>query len=85
MQRWRKKIILVATVFAITGASSGATGSANYSYDGIGRLVTALYDNGMCVVYSYDQNGNRTSQINSTAVSAATWGTGVWGCFVWTP
>lgn len=78
-------MLLATLTLAIAAASSGATSSADYNYDAAGRLVTARYDNGMCIVYVYDQNGNRTSQTNSTASASANWGTGVWGCFVWTP
>jgi YD repeat-containing protein len=80
--RWRAAFLAAATL-VMTGVASGATGSVNYSYDPTGRLTTALYDNGMCVAYSYDQNGNRVSQINSTTSSSATWGTSAWGCFLW--
>ena len=66
---------------------SGSIASAIYTYDQIGRLTTALYDNGVCVAYAYDANGNRTSQINTLAGAPASpiWSSGVWGCFPWTP
>lgn len=60
--------------------------SASYVYDQLGRLTNALYDNGTCVAYQYDPNGNRTSA-NVTApgpASSPNWGSGVWGCFYWT-
>jgi YD repeat-containing protein len=60
--------------------------SASYVYDQLGRLTNALYDNGTCVSYQYDPNGNRASQ-NITASGPANspnWGSGVWGCFHWT-
>lgn len=56
-----------------------------YTYDGAGRVTTALYDNGTCVVYTYDANGNRTA--NTVAApgtpNTPTWGTGAFGCFKW--
>jgi YD repeat-containing protein len=58
--------------------------STSYTYDELGRLTTAVYDNGLCVAYAYDATGNRTSQSNASASSAPTWGSGVWGCFLWT-
>ncbi len=66
---------------------NGSIASAIYTYDQVGRLTTALYDNGICVAYAYDANGNRTSQINTLAGAPASpiWGSGVWGCFLWTP
>jgi len=62
-----------------------AEGATYYEYDPLGRLTTALYDNGLCVVYSYDANGNRTSQTNyeTPQVSPALWGAETWGSFVW--
>lgn len=61
--------------------------STSYTYDMVGRVTTAIYDNGMCVAYSYDATGNRTSQSNTIATAAETpiWGDGVWGCFQWAP
>ncbi|MBN9488402.1 MAG: RHS repeat protein [Alphaproteobacteria bacterium] len=61
--------------------------SASYSYDPVGRIAVARYDNGMCVIYIYDANGNRTSQTNASTGGPVTptWGTGTFGCFVWSP
>jgi YD repeat-containing protein len=86
-QRWRGKARLVASVLTVVGVllPNAASGSADYSYDPVGRLATVRYDNGLCVAYAYDQNGNRTSQANTTSGAVATWGTGLWGCFKWTP
>lgn len=60
--------------------------SVLYTYDQLGRVTTALYDNGTCIAYSYDANGNRLSQTNTASGSpeSPTWGSGVWGCFIWT-
>ena len=33
-------------------------GSIKYTYDGAGRLVRAVYDNGAVISYTYDNNGN---------------------------
>ena len=81
----RLTAIAVTLIAALSPESAAA--SINYGYDQLGRVVTALYDNGTCVLYGYDPAGNRTSQ--SITVSGApetpTWGTGTWGCFNWTP
>jgi YD repeat-containing protein len=60
---------------------------ARMSYDRAGRVTSALYDNGLCITFSYDSNGNRTTQLNSSSTTPQTpvWGTGTFGCFVWTP
>lgn len=63
-----------------TGPALAANGSVAYTYDALGRLVTASYDTGVCIAYTYDANGNRLSEkiLVTTAGS-----TGVWGCFNW--
>lgn len=85
----RAKTLLAVPAAALFGIliAGGANASAYYGYDPIGRVTTALYDNGVCVVYAYDANGNRTSQTNTASgpPEAPTWGSGVWGCFSWTP
>lgn len=57
-----------------------ANGSVSYTYDALGRVTTASYDTGVCILYSYDANGNRLSETINVTVSGAT---GVWGCFNW--
>jgi YD repeat-containing protein len=83
-----RKMIYVAfflVVPHITYAST-STASAQYTYDQLGRVTTALYDNGTCIAYTYDANGNRTAQSFTTSGTPASpvWGSGVWGCFPWT-
>ncbi|MBS0524380.1 MAG: hypothetical protein JSS04_12195 [Proteobacteria bacterium] len=59
-----------------------------YGYDKVGRLTFAHYDDGTCILYIYDVNGNRTSQTIASPGSGPgtpTWGTGAFGCFYWTP
>ncbi|MGH7025088.1 MAG: hypothetical protein ACREEB_16080 [Caulobacteraceae bacterium] len=80
--------LLSALILALATASSAhaATASVQYTYDPLGRIATALYDNGVCVAYTYDPSGNRTSQSNTTSAipESPVWGAGVWGCFQWT-
>jgi YD repeat-containing protein len=72
---------------SITTTAYAANGSVAYTYDSLGRIITTLYDTGICIVYAYDANGNRTSQtINVGGTpTTSTWGSGVWGCFNWSP
>src|ERR1700688_4544520 len=83
----RAKALLTATLVALPGIlfPLGAVGSVLFSYDPLGRVTTALYDNGLCIAYGYDASGNRTAQTNtiSSAPESPTWGSGVWGCFSW--
>jgi hypothetical protein len=77
--------MLVCAVAAATAAGAftlayAANGSVAYSYDALGRVTTASYDTNVCIVYTYDPNGNRLSEtINVTTAGT----TGVWGCFNW--
>jgi len=82
---FRLSVVLPLLAIAAIGAAA-ATVSATYTYDPVGRLTTALYDNGTCVAYGYDAAGNRTLQTNTIggAPVSPTWGSGVWGCFPWT-
>jgi YD repeat-containing protein len=83
------RITLRLSVFAAIGlfVSFGVKASAMFSYDAAGRVTSALYDNGLCISYAYDANGNRTAQVNTNAAGPLTpvWGTGTFGCFNWTP
>ncbi|HLJ64986.1 MAG TPA: RHS repeat domain-containing protein [Stellaceae bacterium] len=82
---WFRTVALVAAVMLMplhspgTEAALAANGSVVYLYDALGRVVTASYDTGACIGYSYDANGNRTSQ----SITVAGGGTAVWGCFTW--
>ncbi len=86
LRRFGAKLAASAILALIAFLPISADASVLYTYDGVGRIATALYDNGLCVVYAYDANGNRTSQTSTTGETPAspTWGTGVWGCYRWT-
>lgn len=78
----------VMAIAAMTIPGSALGSGVVYGYDVVGRVTSALYDNGTCLVYAYDANGNRTSRIVTSAGGAPqtpTWGTGTFGCFSWTP
>lgn len=67
-----------------------ANGSVVYTYDALGRVLTASYDTGVIVIYTYDANGNRTQQVinvntatlswtaTATPCTANCWGAGLW-------
>ncbi|MBN9090211.1 MAG: RHS repeat protein [Reyranella sp.] len=78
---------MLATVVAVAAPGALLAASTAFTYDETGRVRTARYDNGACVVYAYDASGNRTSQVISSggAPTTPTWGTGTFGCFYWTP
>jgi uncharacterized protein RhaS with RHS repeats len=73
-------VLLACAIATPTLSYAQTNGSVAYTYDALGRVTTASYDTGVCIVYKYDANGNRLSEtINVTAAGA----TGVWGCFNW--
>jgi YD repeat-containing protein len=79
-------LLTVLLIMCGISETRAANGSVAYTYDALGRVATVSYDTGVCIIYSYDANGNRTQQtINVGSASSAVWGTGVWGCFTWTP
>ena len=91
IKRLRTGFVAIFTAIALLGISGvgpalAANGSVAYTYDALGRVTTVSYDTGVCLIYAYDANGNRTSEtVNVGSASTGVWGTGVWGCFNWTP
>ena len=84
MRRFAVMTGLMLALLAMRPATA-ANGSVAYTYDALGRVTTSSYDTGVCVIYTYDANGNRLSQtVDVNTGNAPTWGTGIWGCFQWT-
>jgi YD repeat-containing protein len=52
-----------------------ANGSVTYTYDALGRVLTANYDTGVIVIYTYDANGNRTQQVINVNTATLCWNT----------
>mgnify|MGYP001495216146 CR=1 FL=1 len=79
------KLLAAIVVLALLSAlsSSDVDASTAYTYDQNGRLLTAQYDNGSCIGYQYDANGNRTQ--GTTVSVGPIWGSNLWACFAWTP
>lgn len=49
-------------------------------------LMVLISTGDLCVTYSYDANGNRIAQSSHVfGTPGAVWGSGVYGCFNWTP
>jgi hypothetical protein len=61
----RATFAMVAALFASL-AASGAMAGVNYTYDTLGRLSVAAYDNGKEIDYHYDPAGNRTQVVTQT-------------------
>lgn len=76
--------------FSASEPADAANGSVTYTYDALGRVITAAYDTGVIIIYSYDANGNRTQQVinvnTGTLVWTATGGScssNCWGGSLW--
>jgi YD repeat-containing protein len=85
---WQKQGLAAAGLLVgLVVLPSEADSSSDFTYDLVGRVTTALYDNGSCIAYGYDANSNRAFQTNTIAGApeSPTWGSGVLGCFKWTP
>ncbi|MDQ0612254.1 hypothetical protein QFZ83_006425 [Variovorax sp. W1I1] len=60
--------LVVACTLVLSSLPSYA-GSVSYTYDALGRMATAVYNNGTTsttITYSYDAAGNRTSVATTT-------------------
>jgi YD repeat-containing protein len=81
-RRDRTQMFLLTSIFAmfLVVPALAANGSVSYTYDASGRVTTVSYDTGVCVIYTYDPNGNRTSETVTVSGAGAT---GIWGCFGW--
>jgi len=57
-----KHLFLTLTfLFAFATSPSYASG-ISYTYDALGRVISATYDNGTVIFYNYDAAGNPTTQ-----------------------
>jgi RHS Repeat len=45
-------LLIAAAAGLGAGAATAANGSVAYTYDALGRITTASYDTGVCIVYS---------------------------------
>jgi len=55
---WIRRILLCVGLSAL--AVTQVSAATIYTYDDLGRLSTACYDNGLKITYTYDPAGNRT-------------------------
>src|ERR1039458_8359469 len=65
---------LIACFIISAGCALVAQGT-NYQYDGLNRLIRIAYPDSTTIIYTYDSDGNRLSQvITNSAVSQPTVG-----------
>lgn len=60
-----RKGLLGAVVSMV--AVAAFAGSATYTYDSLGRVITITYSTGVVITYTYDAAGNRTAYVVSGA------------------
>jgi YD repeat-containing protein len=72
-QRTRLFAIMVALIGWTLDAAVAVNGSVLYTYDALGRIITATYDTGVIAIYTYDSNGNRLSQTINVNTATLTW------------
>ncbi|MEJ1968703.1 MAG: RHS repeat domain-containing protein [Rhizomicrobium sp.] len=72
--------------------AGAANGSVTYTYDALGRVTSVSYDTGVIILYTYDANGNRTTQVVNVNASKLTWTptttpctSNCWGAALWGP
>lgn len=70
--------------------ASAVTGAVVYTYDALGRITTVSYDTGVIILYTYDANGNRQSQVVNVNSATLSWTstatpctTNCWGKALW--
>jgi len=61
----------MAALACFVPALGSARAGVAYSYDDLGRLTVAAYDNGKEIDYHYDQAGNRTSVVTQATTPHA--------------
>jgi hypothetical protein len=84
MRRLTAPLFLAALVGAFLAAQSADSApTVSYSYDALGRLSVASYNNGtelITTTYVYDSAGNRSSYVT---VQASVWNAFNWGGGIW--
>jgi YD repeat-containing protein len=76
-------MIVIAALLFSHPLAFAANGSVVYTYDALGRVLTASYDTGVIVIYTYDPNGNRTQQVVNVNSSGAVWENFNWDAALW--
>lgn len=78
------KSLCAGAAILLSSTSYAASTTTAYTYDEVGRLVTALYGDGVCVIYDYDAAGNvEERRVQTGSLTGAQWGSVPWGCFRW--
>jgi hypothetical protein len=62
-----RSILTIATALLALLAAPSAMAGVTYTYDMLGRLSVAAYDNGKQITYTYDPAGNRTQVVTGAS------------------
>jgi hypothetical protein len=82
--RRRATLLALAGAFQLVAAvPAHATGVFVVNAEMLAMLQVVGSQN-VCLTYSYDHNGNRLSRNSQTFAATGTWGSSVFGCFIWT-
>ncbi len=83
-------LVIFAFFLLPTSSARAANGSVAYTYDPLGRITSASYDTGVIILYTYDANGNRLSQVINVNTTTLTWTatttpctSNCWGAALW--
>ena len=79
----KRTALFIGTALLCASLASGAVadGGVTYTYDALGRVITATYANGTVVTFSYDAAGNRTALV--VGCGHSTWGAGSSSPLIW--
>jgi hypothetical protein len=53
------RYVFLTCILCIAAPALGASGSASYTYDALGRVTVVTYDNATTITYGYDAADNR--------------------------
>jgi len=66
-------LLLLSLIDGQMSRAGAANGAVTYTYDALGRVLSASYDTGVIVIYAYDANGNRTQQTINVNTAILCW------------
>ncbi|CAM9799571.1 unnamed protein product, partial [Phaeothamnion confervicola] len=62
---------LLASAIGLAAPPAAGQATISYTYDALGRVISASYPNGATVTYTYDNADNRTRAQTQGAIASA--------------
>jgi len=84
LSRRRATLLAFAGAFQLVAAVPAHASGAFFVNTEMLAMLQVMGSQNICFTYSYDHNGNRLSRNNQTFAATGTWGSSVFGCFIWT-